>query len=223
MASEPEQVGRRDVHEEFPTELTRLNLAWRTPGLTHADTPALRSPRRHPGHGRSSLLNQDLREKQQIVHSVSAGIYAPQMDGIFAIQALCDPDKREQAEKAAFAIVEKVKKDGVTAAELEKARRSLLSSQLSNLDTSNGKASDLGSNWQLTKNLNFSKDYLNAIAKVTPADIQRVAASTSARIASTSRRSTRSARSAEVRQGKERRQLGGEEIRPAQRPAPARS
>ena len=30
-----------------------------------------------------------------------------------------------------------------------------------------GKASDLGSNWQLTRNLNFSSDYLNAIQKVT--------------------------------------------------------
>lgn len=175
VASEPEQVGRRDVHEEFPTELTRLSLAWRTPGLTHADTPALDLLGDIMGTGRSSLLNQDLREKQQIVHSVSAGIYAPQMDGVFAIQALCDPDKREQAEKAAFAILDRVKKDGVTAAELDKARRSLLSTQLSNLDTSNGKASDLGSNWQLTKNLNFSQDYLNAIARVTPADIQRVA------------------------------------------------
>ncbi len=175
VASEPEQVGRRDVHEEFPTELTRLNLAWRTPGLTHADMPALDVLSDIMGTGRSSLLNQELREKQRIVYSVGAGTYAPQMDGIFAIQALCDPDKREQAEKAALAILDRVKRDGVTQAELDKARRSLLSSQLSNLDTSNGKATDLGSNWQLTKNLNFNKDYLDAVAKVTPADIQRVA------------------------------------------------
>ncbi|WP_075079431.1 M16 family metallopeptidase [Terrimicrobium sacchariphilum] len=175
VAGEPEQVGRRDVHEEFPTELTRLSLAWRIPGLTNPDTPALELLGDIMGSGRSSLLNQDLREKQQIVHSVSAGMYSLQTDGVFVIQALCDPDKREQAEKAAFAIVERIKKDGVTAAELDKARRSMLSSQLSNLGTSNGKASDLGSNWLLTKNLNFSKDYLDAIARVTPADIQRVA------------------------------------------------
>jgi len=175
VAGEPEQIGRRDVHEEFPTELTRLSLAWRIPGLTNPDTPALELLGDIMGSGRSSLLNQDLREKQQIVHSVSAGMYSLQTDGVFVIQALCDPDKREPAEKAAFAIVERIKKDGVTAAELDKARRSMLSSQLSNLGTSNGKASDLGSNWLLTKNLNFSKDYLDAIAKVTPADIQRVA------------------------------------------------
>ncbi len=38
---EPEQVGRRDAHEEFLTELTRMSLAWRIPGLTNPDTPAL--------------------------------------------------------------------------------------------------------------------------------------------------------------------------------------
>jgi zinc protease len=37
-----------------------------------------------------------------------------------------------------------------------------------------GKASDLGSNWLLTRNLNFSNEYLDAIRRVTAADVQRV-------------------------------------------------
>ena len=37
-----------------------------------------------------------------------------------------------------------------------------------------GQASDLGSNWLLTRNLNFSRDYLDAIQKVTLDDIRRV-------------------------------------------------
>jgi zinc protease len=39
-----------------------------------------------------------------------------------------------------------------------------------------GQASDTGSNWLLTRNLNFSRDYLDAIQKVTLEDIKRVAA-----------------------------------------------
>jgi zinc protease len=38
-----------------------------------------------------------------------------------------------------------------------------------------GQASDLGSNWLLTRNLNFSREYLDAIQKVTLEDIRRVA------------------------------------------------
>jgi zinc protease len=37
-----------------------------------------------------------------------------------------------------------------------------------------GQASDLGSNWLLTRNLNFSRDYLEALQKVTLDDIRRV-------------------------------------------------
>jgi zinc protease len=39
-----------------------------------------------------------------------------------------------------------------------------------------GQASDIGSNWLLTRNLNFSRDYLDAVQKVTLDDIKRVAA-----------------------------------------------
>jgi zinc protease len=175
VASEPEQIGRRQAHEEFPTELTRLSLAWRVPGLANPDTPALELLSDVLGSGRSSLLNQALREKLQIVHSIDAGVFSLQTDGVFIIQALCDPAQRSAVEEAALAVVERVKETGGTEAELEKARRSMLSRQLAGLSTARGKASDLGSNWLLTRNVNFSKDYLESIGRVTTADLRRVA------------------------------------------------
>ncbi len=175
VEKEPEQIGRREAHEEFPTELTRLSLAWRIPGLTHPDTPALELLGDVLGSGRSSMLNQELREKQHTVHSVDAGMFSLQTDGVFVIQALCDPAERSTAEMQALAVVERIKKDGGSQAELDKARRSMLANQLSSLSTMRGKASDLGSNWLLTRNTNFSKDYLNAIARVTTEDLKRVA------------------------------------------------
>jgi zinc protease len=175
VASEPEQIGRREAHEEFPTELTRLSLAWRVPGLTHPDTPALELLGDVLGSGRSSILNQELREKQHIAHSVDAGMFSLQTDGVFVIQAVCDPAERPAVEKEALAVVERLKEQGSSQAELDKARRSMLARQLSGLATARGKASDLGSNWLLTRNPNFSKDYLDAIARVTTADLKRVA------------------------------------------------
>ena len=175
VASEPKQIGKRVAREEFPTELTRTSLSWRIPGLTDPDTPALDLLGSVLGSGRSSILNQEIREKLRLAHSIDAGMFSLQTDGVFVIDALCDPDKRDAVEKEALAIVEKVKKSGVTAAELDKARRSLLSQQITQLGTMRGRASDLGGNWLLTKNLNFSKDYLDTIARVTPADLQRVA------------------------------------------------
>jgi zinc protease len=175
IASEPEQIGRREANEEFPTELTRLSLAWRIPGLTHPDTPALELLGGVLGSGRSSILNQELREKRHIVHSVEAGMFSLQIDGVFVIQALCDPAKRTAAEEEAISAVERIKENGASQAELDKARRLMLAHQLSSLATSRGKASDLGSSWLLTRNPNFSKDYLDAIARVTTEDLKRVA------------------------------------------------
>ena len=175
VATEPVQLGRRDAHEEFPTELTRLSLAWRTPGLTSPDTPALDLLGEILGTGRSSLLNTDIRERKQLAHAISAGTMPLQNEGVFVIQAVTDPDKREAVEKESLQILDGIKSKGVTEAELDRARQGLLSSQLNEFTTSRGVASDLGSNWLLTRNLNFSKQYLDAINKVTAADIQRVA------------------------------------------------
>ena len=175
VATEPPQAGRRDAHEEFPTELTRLSLAWPVPSATDADTPAIDMLGTILGGGSSSPLNQEIREKKQLAFSIDAGSYALADEGIFAIQAVCAPEKRDAVEHEALAILDRVRKEGVTAAELEKARKSLLSTQLGALTTVRGRAADLGSNWMLTRNLNFSHDYLEAINRVTPADIQRVA------------------------------------------------
>ena len=175
IESEPRQMGRRDMHEEFPTELTRLSLAWRIPGLTDPNTPALELLGEILGSGRSSILNREIRERKQIAHGVSAGMFSLQNEGVFTIQAVCEPGKRSEVEKESLAIVAHVKEHGVTPEELERARRSILASQFGSLTTARGKASDLGSNWLLAKNPDFGKFYLDAIGRVTAADIQRVA------------------------------------------------
>ncbi|MFM8766067.1 MAG: insulinase family protein, partial [Spartobacteria bacterium] len=175
IATEPPQMGRREIHEEFPTELSRLSISWRVPGVTNPDTPALEILGEILGSGASSRLNREIRERKQIAHSAGAGMFSLQSEGVFLMQAVTDPDKREAAEKESLAILENLKKNGVTEVELDRARRSLLSSQLHGLTTARGKASDLGSNWMLTRNLNFTRHYLDQISKVTAADVQRVA------------------------------------------------
>jgi zinc protease len=175
VAAEPPQLGRRDAHKEFPTELTRLSLAWRIPGLTNPDTPALELLGEILGGGRSSTLNREVRERKELAHGIDAGMFSLQNEGVFVIQAVCDPDRREAVEKEALAIVERVKKNGVSAEELDRAKRALLSGQLKGMTTSRGKASDLGSNWLLTRNLDFSRNYLEAVNAVTGDDVKRVA------------------------------------------------
>ena len=175
VAAEPAQAGRRDAHEEFPTELTRMSLAWPIPPVTDPDMPALDVLGSVLGGGASSPLNQEIREKKKLAYAIDAGSSSLSNGGIFAIQAVCAPEQREAVEREALAIIRRVQKEGVTDAELDKARRTNLSSQLNALTTAKGRATDLGLNWIYTRNLNFSHDYLNAVNAVTSADIQRVA------------------------------------------------
>ena len=176
IPEEPPQLGRREAHQEFATELTRLSLAWHIPEVTHPDVPSLDLLSVMLGDGRSSRLYRRVREEAGLAYSVSAFSYTPGDPGLFGIDATVDPTKREAVEQLVLQIINEVKQAGVTPEELMKAKKMSLSHHLNGLTTMRGQASDTGSNWLLTRNLNFSRDYLDAVQKVTLDDIKRVAA-----------------------------------------------
>src|SRR5437870_10240799 len=176
IPSEPPQLGRREVHREFSTELTHLAMAWHIPEVTSPDVPALDLLSTILGDGRSSRLYRRVREEAGLAFSISACSYTPGDPGLFGIDATVDPKKRDAAEQLALRIVDEIKQTGVTAEELAKARKITLSHHLGALTTMRGQASDIGSNWLLTRDLNFSRHYLDAVQKVTLEDIKRVAA-----------------------------------------------
>lgn len=172
---EPAQLGRRETHTEFETELTRLGLAWHVPEITHPDLPALDLLATVLGGGRSARLYRRLREDLGLVHGVDAWCYTPASAGLFGVDAMLDPDKREPVEREVLAMIEEVKTSGATPSELDKARRQFLAHQLGALTTMRGQAGDLGSNWLYARNLSFTHDYLEAAQRVTPEDLRRVA------------------------------------------------
>ncbi len=176
IPAEPPQLGRREAHQEFATELAHLSLAWHIPAVTDPDVPALDLLSTILGEGRSSRLYRRVREEAGLAFRISAFSYTPGDPGLFGIDATVDPKKREAAEQLALRIVDEVKQAGVTADELAKAKKITLSHHIGALTTMRGQASDIGSNWLLTRNLNFSRDYLGAVQKVSLDDIKRVAA-----------------------------------------------
>ncbi len=175
IPEEPPQLGRREVHNEFATELTRLSLAWHIPEITHPDVPALDLLSTILGDGRSSRLYRRVREEAGLAFAVSAFSYTPGDPGLLGVDATVDPKKREAAQRLILQIIGEVKQAGATADELMKAKKMSLSHHLDALATMRGQASDIGGNWLVTRNLNFSRDYLAAVQKVTLDDIRRVA------------------------------------------------
>jgi len=175
IPEEPPQLGRREVHNEFATELTRLSIAWHIPEITHPDVPALDLLSTILGDGRSSRLYRRVREEAGLAYGISAFSYTPGDPGLLGVDATVDPKKRDAAEQLILQIVNEIRHSGVTPEELTKAKKISLSHHLDSLTTMRGQASDIGSNWLLTRNLDFSRDYLAAVQKVTLDDVRRVA------------------------------------------------
>jgi zinc protease len=173
---EPPQLGSRVVHQEFATELTRLSLAWHIPEITHPDVPALDLLSTILGDGRSSRLYRRVREEAGLAFGVSAFSYTPGDPGLLGIDATVEPAKREATQELVLKLVAEIQQAGVTSDELAKAKKISLSHHLGSLTSMRGQASDLGSNWFLTRNLNFTREYLAAVQEITAEDIRRVAA-----------------------------------------------
>ncbi|MEP6937983.1 MAG: pitrilysin family protein [Chthoniobacterales bacterium] len=176
IPAEPPQLGRREAHQEFATELTRLSLAWHIPEITHPDVPALDLLSTILGGGRSSRLYRRVREEAGLAHGISAFSYTPGQPGLLGIDATVDPENRVPTQELVLQIVAEIQQSAVTPEELTKAKKISLSHHLGALTTMRGQASDLGSNWFLTRNLNFTRDYLAAVQRVSVEDIRRVTA-----------------------------------------------
>jgi zinc protease len=176
IPKEPVQLGRRDAHHEFATELSRLSMAWHVPEITHPDVPALDLVSIVLGEGRSSRLYRRVREEAGLAYAVSAFSYTPGDPGILGVDATVEPSKRGAAEQLILQIVRELGEMGISEAELNKAKKMCLSHQLGSLVTMRGQASDLGSNWLLTRNLNFSRDYLETVQRLTADQVRNAAA-----------------------------------------------
>jgi zinc protease len=172
---EPKQLGRRELHNEFATELTHLAMAWHVPEIAHPDVPALDVLAVILGEGRSSRLYRQVREEAGLAFGIEAFSYTPGEPGLLGVDAISAPQNREATQQLILQIIDRVRQSGVGAEELAKAKKIALAQELGSLATMRGQASDLGTNWFLTRNLNFSWQYLSKIQQVSLDDVMRVA------------------------------------------------
>ena len=175
VSREPIQMGRREQHTEFDTQLARLGLAWHVPEITHGDIPALDLLASVLGAGRSARFYRRLREGLAIVHGIDAWCFTSSSAGLFGVDAMLDPGKLDQTVREVQGMLAEIQNQGVTSAELEKARRQFLSHQFHSLTTMRGKAGSLGSNWLHARDVNFNHTYTAAVQRVTPDELSRVA------------------------------------------------
>lgn len=175
LPEEPWQTAPREAIEEAPIEMAHFHFSWHIPDVRHPDVPLIDVLAALLGGGRSSRLYQQVREKKGLVNSVDAWIYSPGNPGLFGMSAVADADKFGAAREAMLAEVDRMKNELVAPAELTKAVKQFIAGTLASRKTMQGQAQDLGGNWMAANDLNFSARYLEAVKRITPAELQRVA------------------------------------------------
>lgn len=175
IPNEPAQFGPRRVIEEGPFQLGHSHLAFQVPGVRHRDHAPLELLSNIIGHGRSSRLNQRLREKLGVVHGINSWYYCPNNEGLFAISSVIEAANLDLSIEEIFKVIRQIQNESVTRNELEKSLKQQLASILSSLKTVQGIAEDLGGSWLLTGELDYSRQYMDALRRTTTDDIRRVA------------------------------------------------
>jgi zinc protease len=115
--------------------------------------------------------------QQQLATSASAGVSESRGPGLFQVSATPTPGKSvAELEAAIEAEFEKVKNGPIADWELEKARVAQRRSLVSTQGSSFGRAMALSQNAMFYNDPDMPEKRLAQIEKVTPADVQRVAA-----------------------------------------------
>ncbi|WP_414662296.1 M16 family metallopeptidase [Horticoccus sp. 23ND18S-11] len=173
VPAEPPQLAPRTEQRFEDIELTRAVMAWPIPGLAHADAPVLDLLAMVLGHGDSSVLWQEVREKAGLVHTIDASAWNPGSTGLFCISFSCDADKRVAAEAAIRRTLLACAQRGFTAAQLRKAMRQLVVGEINSRKTMSGQASRLGVAEVVVGDLDHSRTFFAHLQAVTPVEVRQ--------------------------------------------------
>ena len=173
---EPERTAEKRVNEYAENvPLPAVALTYLAPPVASADAAALDVAESILSSGESSRLYQSLVYQQQVAQEAFAQADLREQPGLFILGAILASEKKpEEAERALLAELKKMQDTPVSAAELDKAKIQLVTSELRERETSNGKAFALARAAVLLGDAARVNSDIEKLQAVTAADIQRV-------------------------------------------------
>jgi zinc protease len=175
QVKEPPRKSEIRLTEHGSNDLPAVGLTYLTPRQADADSDALRVADTILSAGESSRLYNSLVYNQQLAADINSSAETREDVSLFLLTAVLSEGKKpEDAEKSLLAEVKKLQDAPVSAAELEKAKNQIITGQLRQRETSNGKALALGEAAVLLGDPSRVNTDLARLQAVTAADIQRV-------------------------------------------------
>ncbi|HEX3408244.1 MAG TPA: pitrilysin family protein, partial [Caulobacteraceae bacterium] len=176
-AVEPPRTGPREV-TNYGTDvpLPAVAITWLAPSASHADAPALQVLDAILTAGKSSRLYDSLVYEKQIAAQVFSSADLRQQLGMFYVGAIVaqghTPDEVEAALRAQVA---SLRDAPVSAAELDIAKTQLLTQEIRQRETIEGRANELASAQVIEGSAARANSDILELGQVTAADVQRVA------------------------------------------------
>lgn len=173
---EPERTGEKRFMETAPiVPFPAVAITYLAPDSKSADVPALKIAETILSGGESSRLYQELVYKQQIAQEASFNADIRVDKGLLYFAATASEGKQpESLEKSLLAELDKIQNSPVSAKELEKAKNQLITDQLQQLETNDGKAIAIERAVAYQSDPNAVNTDIRKLRAVTAADVQRV-------------------------------------------------
>jgi len=161
--------------EHGSNDLPAVGLTYLTPRQADPDSNPLRVANAILSSGESSRLYHSLVYTQQLAAEADSTSETREDASLFVLTAILSEGKKvEDAEKSLLAEIKKLQDAPVSAAELDKAKNQIITEQLQQLQTSNGKALALGEAAVLLGDPKRVNTELERLQAVTAGDVQRV-------------------------------------------------
>ena len=175
-AKEPERTAERRVNEYAANvPLPAVAITYLAPPVASPDAAALDVAESILSSGESSRLYQSLVYQQQLAQEAFAQADLREQPGLFVLGAILASEKKpEEAERALLAELKKMQDTPVSAAELDKAKLQLVTNEVRERETSNGKAFALARAAVLLGDAARVNTDIEKLQAVTAADVQRV-------------------------------------------------
>jgi len=175
QVKEPARTAEARLTEYGRNDLPAVGLTFLTPRQADSDSEPLRIAETILSGGESSRLYHALVYEQQMAAEVDATAETREDASLFVLTAILSEGKKpEDVERALLAEIKKLQDQPVTLTELEKAKNQLITGQLQQRETSNGKALALGEAAVMLGDPSRVNTDLARLQAVTAADVQRV-------------------------------------------------
>ena len=166
---------KRETSFSERAPLPAMAVTYLGPSVRSDDAPALSLVGEILAGGESSRLYESMVYQQQVVQSVSCDADLREDLGLIAFRLVLASGKSiAEAEKSLNNEIEQVLKNGITEAELEKAKNRFLTGKLEERETFNGKASALGQAVVVYGDANRVNTDLGKLQAVTAPQIKEV-------------------------------------------------